>query len=109
MRNIVKTGEKLDYSKLYENLVYLEMRSRGYEVRVGKWKNQEIDFICQKGREKQYIQVAYLITEQDHEREFGNLERIPDNYPKYVISGDLPDLSENGVIHKNILQFLLEE
>lgn len=109
LRNIVKTSEKLDYSKLYENLVYLEMRSRGYEVRVGKWKNQEIDFICQKGREKQYIQVAYLITELDHEREFGNLERIPDNYPKYVISGDLPDLSENGVIHKNILQFLLEE
>lgn len=108
LRNIVKTSEKLDYSKLYENLVYLEMRSRGYEVRVGKWNNQEIDFICQKGREKQYIQVAYLITEQDHEREFGNLERIPDNYPKYVISGDLPDLSENGIIHKNILQFLLE-
>lgn len=109
LRNIMKTSEKLDYSKLYENLVYLEMRSRGYEVRVGKWKDQEIDFICQKGREKLYIQVAYLITEQDHEREFGNLERIPDNYPKYVISGDLPDLSEKGIIHRNILQFLLEE
>ena len=109
LRNIVKKSEMLDSSKLYENVVYLEMLSRGYEIQVGKLDEQEIDFICYKGSEKIYIQVAYLINESDMDREFGNLEKIPDNYPKYVISGDLLDLSKNGIIHKNIIDFLLEK
>lgn len=108
LRNIAKKSEAMDSSKLYENLVYLEMIRRGYEVCVGKLDDLEIDFICYRGREKLYIQVAYLITPADAEREFGNLEKIPDNYPKYVVSGDLPDLSRNGIIHKNIIKFLLE-
>ena len=85
----------------------LEMRSRGYEVQVGKLDDTEIDFICYRGDEKLYIQVAYLITPADEEREFGNLERLHDNYPKYVISGDLVNLSRNGIIHRNIIDFLL--
>ena len=85
------------------------MLSRGYEIQVGKLDEQEIDFICYKGSEKIYIQVAYLINESDMDREFGNLEKIPDNYPKYVISGDILDLSKNGIIHKNIIDFLLEK
>lgn len=109
LRNIAKNSEKVDSSKLYKNIVFLEMKSRGYEVEVGKWENREIDFICRKGKEKLYIQVAYLITETDEKREFGNLEEIKDNYPKYVISGDLMDLSRNGIIHKNIIRFLLDE
>ena len=84
------------------------MLSRGYEVRVGKLDDKEIDFICYKDRQKLYIQVAYLITDNDTEREFGNLEKINDNYPKYVISGDMIDLSRNGIIHRNIIDFLLE-
>ena len=98
---------QLDSNKLYENIVYLEMRSRGYEVQVGKLDDTEIDFICYRGDEKLYIQVAYLITPADEEREFGNLERLHDNYPKYVISGDLANLSRNGIIHRNIIDFLL--
>lgn len=98
---------QLDSNKLYENIVYLEMRSRGYEVQVGKLDDTEIDFICYRGDEKFYIQVAYLITPADEEREFGNLERLHDNYPKYVISGDLANLSRNGIIHRNIIDFLL--
>ena len=105
----MKKSEQIDSSKLYENVVYLEMLSRGYEVQVGKWDDQEIDFICYRGNEKLYIQVAYLINDLDREREFGNLEKINDNFPKYVISGDLLDLSQNGIIHKNIIQFLLDE
>ncbi|WP_278674645.1 ATP-binding protein [Acidaminococcus fermentans] len=108
LRNAIKSSEKLDVSKLYENLVYLEMRTRGYQFRVGKLKNQEIDFICQKGSEKLYIQVAYLLTPQDMDREFGNLKAVQDNYPKYVISSDPLDMSQDGIIHKNILEFLLE-
>lgn len=98
---------QLDSNKLYENIVYLEMRSRGYEVQVGKLDDTEIDSICYRGDEKLYIQVAYLITPADEEREFGNLERLHDNYPKYVISGDLANLSRNGIIHRNIIDFLL--
>ncbi len=109
LRNIVKKSELIDSSKLFENVVYLEMLSRGYEVQVGKLNEQEIDFICYKGKEKMYIQVAYLINDHDMDREFGNLEKIEDNYPKYVISGDLIDLSRNGIMHKNIIQFLLQE
>ena len=107
LRNVIKKSEKLDSNKLYENIVYLEMRSRGYEVQVGKLDDTEIDFICYRGDEKLYIQVAYLITPADEEREFGNLERLHDNYPKYVISGDLMNLSRNGIIHRNIIDFLL--
>lgn len=109
LRNVVKKSEYVDSSKLYENVVYLEMKSRGYEIQVGKIDNNEIDFICFKGQEKLYIQVAYLITEKDQEREFGNLEKISDNYPKYVVSSDIMDLSRNGIVHKNIIQFLLEK
>ena len=107
LRNVIKKSEKLDSNKLYENIVYLEMRSRGYEVQVGKLDDTEIDFICYRGNEKLYIQVAYLITPANEEREFGNLERLNDNYPKYVISSDLVDLSRNGIIHRNIIHFLL--
>ena len=107
LRNVIKKSEKLDSNKLYENIVYLEMRSRGYEVQVGKLDDTEIDFICYRGDEKLYIQVAYLITPADEEQEFGNLERLHDNYPKYVISGDLMNLSRNGIIHRNIIDFLL--
>lgn len=108
IRNTVKKSEQLDSAKLYENVVYLEMQSRGYEVLVGKLEDKEIDFICYRGQEKLYIQVAYLITPSDIEWEFGNLEKIRDNYPKYVVSSDLVDLSRNGIIHKNIIQFLQE-
>ena len=108
LRNTIKKSELIDSSKLFENIVYLEMLSRGYEVQVGKLDEQEIDFICYRGNEKLYIQVAYLINEYDVKREFGNLEKVRDNYPKYVISGDLVDLSRNGIIQRNIIDFLLD-
>lgn len=109
LRNVVKSSEQIDYSKLYENIVYLEMLSRGYEVTVGKLDDQEIDFICYKGSDKIYIQVAYLLDENSTQREFGNLESVGDNFPKYVISSDLVDKSKNGIKHYNIIDFLLED
>lgn len=108
LRNVIKKSEQIDSSKLFENIVYLEMLSRGYEIQVGKLDEQEVDFICYRGNEKIYIQVAYMINEKDAKREFGNLEKIHDNFPKYVISGDLVNMSRNGIIHKNIIEFLLE-
>ena len=75
---------------------------------MGKTDEYEIDFVAYKGKEITYIQVAYLLSSEDVvAREFGNLERIRDHYPKIVISGDLPDFSHNGIKHYNIIDFLL--
>lgn len=91
-------------------IVYLELLVRGYDVKVGKTDDYEIDFVVYKGSDTLYVQVCYLLASTETvEREFGNLERIKDNYPKYVISGDLPDFSRNGIKHYNIIKFLLNE
>lgn len=110
LRNCVKASSEIDYNKLYENIVYLELLYRGYDVKVGKTDDYEIDFVAYKGSDTLYVQVCYLLASTETvEREFGNLERIKDNYPKYVISGDLPDFSRNGIKHYNIIKFLLNE
>ena len=110
LRNCVKASGEIDYNKLYENIVYLELLYRGYDVKVGKTDDYEIDFVAYKGSDTLYVQVCYLLASTETvEREFGNLERIKDNYPKYVISGDLPDFSRNGIKHYNIIKFLLSE
>lgn len=110
LRNCVKASGEIDYNKLYENIVYLELLYRGYDVKVGKTDDYEIDFVAYKGSDTLYVQVCYLLASTETvEREFGNLERIKDNFPKYVISGDLPDFSRNGIKHYNIIKFLLNE
>lgn len=110
LRNCVKASGAIDYNKLYENIVYLELLYRGYDVKVGKTDDYEIDFVAYKGSDILYVQVCYLLSSPETiEREFGNLERIKDNYPKYVVSGDLPDFSRNGIKHFNIIKFLLNE
>ncbi len=110
LRNNVKSSSVIDYNKLYENVVFLEMLSRGYEINVGKVGEYEIDFICIKDRTKIYIQVAYLLADNSVvEREFRPLRKIGDNFPKYVISGDKHDFSGDGIIHKNIIDFLLDK
>ena len=110
LRNCVKASSEIDYNKLYENIVYLELLYRGYDVKVGKTDDYEIDFVAYKGSDTLYVQVCYLLASAETvEREFGNLERIKDNFPKYVISGDLPDFSRNGIKHYNIINFLLNE
>lgn len=110
IRNHIKTSEYTDYSKLFENIVYLELLSRGYEVHVGKVGEYEIDFICyNRDKQKLYVQVAYLLSDPATiEREFRPFSFIQDNYPKIVISADKYDFSQNGIRHYNIIQFLLE-
>lgn len=110
LRNVIKSSDEIDFNKLYENIVYLELLARGYDVKVGKTDNFEIDFVAYKGKERIYVQVCYLLASEDTiNREFGNLEKIHDYYPKYVISGDLPDFSRNGIRHFNIIKFLLDK
>lgn len=76
-----------DIEKVIENAVYLHLKSLGYKINVGSIPAGEIDFVATKEGRPVYIQVAYLITDgKTMEREFGNLLKVPDNYPKYVIS-----------------------
>lgn len=91
-----------------ENVVFNELLVRGYEVYIGKLNPGEIDFIATKSGEKKYFQVAYLLNDaRVVEREFGAYKTINDNYPKYVISMDKTDFSQNGIMHKNIVDWLL--
>ena len=110
LRNSIKASGIIDYNKLYENIVYLELLYRGYDVKVGKTDDYEIDFVAYKGKDILYVQVCYLLASPETvEREFGNLERINDNYRKIVISGDIPDFSRGGIKHYNIIKILLDE
>ena len=92
-----------------ENVIYNELLIRGYNVYIGKTKEGEIDFIATNDEEKLYFQVAYLLGEaKTEEREFGAYKEINDNYPKYVLSLDKTNFSKDGIIHKNIIDWLLE-
>ena len=107
---IRNSGFKLELGALLENVVYNELLVRGYDVYVGKTKKGEIDFIAVKGQSKEYYQVAYyLYDEPVIEREFGAFKEIDDNFPKYVLSMDRMDFSRGGIIHKNVVDFLLED
>ena len=124
-REILKTQEKFyladtafkhavlgykhdDISQTLENVVYLELCRRGYNVYVGKLDTREIDFVAEKQAKLIYVQVAYLLADKKAQaREFGNLLKVEDNYPKFVVSMDEIDMSQKGIIHLNIKDFLL--
>ena len=98
-----------DIEKTLENIVYIELLSRGYSVKIGKVKDREIDFVAKKGEDISYFQIAYLMeNEETRDREFGVYDLIKDNYPKYVLSMDKLDFSQRGIVHKNIIDFLLK-
>ena len=94
--------------QVLENIVCLELLRRKYKVFVGKKGDAEIDFIAEKEKKKIYVQVAYLLAgEETIKREFSVYKSVKDSYPKYVLSLDDFDFSQNGIIHKNIRDFLL--
>ena len=96
--------------QVLENIVCLELLRRNYKVYVGKKGDLEIDFIAEKQGKKIYIQVAYLLANDETiRREFSVYNFVKDSYPKYVVSMDDLDFSQNGIIHKNIKDFLLME
>ena len=99
-----------DINLILENIVFLELLRRGYSVTVGKMGDKEIDFVCEKQGNRLYIQVAYLLaSDETIQREFEVYAGIPDNFPKYVVTMDEFDMSRNGIKHRNIREFLLEE
>lgn len=93
---------------ILENIVYLELLRQDYKVTIGKINESEIDFVCRKGNRKIYVQVCYLINEDEEiiKREFEPLSKIRDNYPKYVLSMEKSDYSRDGIEHVNIIRFL---
>ena len=109
LREAVYGGNMRDINLTLENIVFLELLRRGYQVTVGIKDDREIDFVCETHKGKIYIQVTYLLASQDTiDREFGAFRGIEDNYPKYVLSMDDFDMSRDGIIHRNIPDFLLE-
>jgi predicted AAA+ superfamily ATPase len=108
LRHTLIGYKEQDINVFLENVVYLELRKRGYTVEIGKLGELEIDFIASKDNLKRYLQVAYLLTdEQTRDREFKPLRLVQDNFPKYVVSMDEgPAGNDNGIIRMYILDFL---
>lgn len=110
LREAVMGENQRDINLILENIIYLELLRRGYQITVGKTGEKEIDFVCERQNEKLYVQVTYLLASEDAIcREFGAYDNIRDNYPKYVVSMDEFDMSRNGIKHKNIREFLIIE
>ena len=109
IREAIMENNQKNINQILENIVYFEMLRRGYNVKIGKVDNLEVDFVCKKNDETIYIQVSYLLASEDtKEREFSVLENIKDNYPKYVLSMDEFDMSRNGIKHVNLIEFLIK-
>ncbi len=108
---IMNTSKKVQLGAYLENVVYNELIYRGYDVKIGTPNKGEIDFIAEKDGLKEYYQVCLYVGEDEKiiDREFNTYKNIKDNYPKYVISMDKFDLSRDGIIHKNIIDWLLHK
>lgn len=113
VRNAIAGGARdQDIEKVIENVIYQHLIRLGYKVLVGQLQAGEVDFVCSKPTgERAYVQASYLIADgATREREFGNLRKINDNYPKYVISMTplVSRTDDNGITHLNLKRFLLE-
>ncbi len=99
-----------DRGHILENVIYLELLRRGYKIWTGTSRDSEVDFVCKtKTGDIEYYQVAWQITnEKTEEREFGSLEKINDNYPKFLLTTDGFTQNRNGVKHLNVFSWLLE-
>ncbi|MBN8789059.1 MAG: ATP-binding protein [Terrimonas sp.] len=109
--NILAGKERTtDRGHILENVVYLELLRRGNKIWTGTSRNSEVDFVCKtKTGDIEYYQVAWQITsESTVEREFGALEKIKDNYPKFLLTTDGFTQDRSGVRHLNVFNWLLE-
>lgn len=109
-RNLLIGTKTDDFGHLLENIVYLELLRRNPQVFVGKIGESEVDFVCKNEEKIEYYQVsATILDENTRNREFKPLESIKDNFPKYILTLDDFDFSKNGIICKNIIDWLLEK
>jgi predicted AAA+ superfamily ATPase len=97
-----------DIDQTLENIVCIELLRRGWTLSFGDVNGKEIDFIAERNSQRLYVQVTYLLaSETTIEREFAPLMLVQDNWPKMVLSMDQVNFSRNGIVHQNILDFLL--
>lgn len=110
IRNKLTGLQGTDYGHVLENIVYLELIRRGYDVSIGKVGTLEVDFIATKTNEKFYYQIsASILNEETRIRELRPLESISDHYPKFILTMDQNIFNDfSGIKVKNIMDFLLE-
>lgn len=109
-RKIILGDKRIDVGFVLENIVYLELLRRGYKVYIGKINELEIDFIAEKGIDKIYFQVSATVLDPNtFAREIAPLEKINDNYPKYIITMDELPFNKDGIKQINIIDFLLND
>ena len=107
LRKLLINKKHSDIGHILENIVYLELIRRGYTVYIGKIGDLEIDFIAERNNEREYYQVsATILDENTFKREIMPLKKVKDNFQKFIISMDEINLSEDGIKHLNILDFL---
>ena len=110
MRLVNGNSSSFDIGRYLENLVCVELLSRGYEVYVGKTYKGEVDFVACKNGKKCFIQVSYIMeSDETRKREFGAFSCIKDPSPKYVLSLDAVDMSGDGITHLNIMDLCLKK
>lgn len=109
LRNAVLGLRNIDQGHILENIVFLELKRRGYKVAIGKIGDLEVDFIATNDTEKIYIQVALTVMNEDTlSRELNSLRGINDNYPKLLITQDkMLNKDYQGIKHINIIDFLM--
>ena len=109
LRHAVMGYREQDIAGMLENVVFLELLRRHFTVYIGKQQDAEVDFVAERNGERLYIQVCYLLTEENRKREFEPLTRIQDNFEKVVLSmNEMTGRGYEGIRHKNIVEFLLE-
>ena len=109
LRNAILAKRTEDVGALLENLVFLELRRRGYQITVGIFGDYEIDFVADRAGTRHYFQVCYQMGAPEVvESEFRPLELIQDNHPKFVLSMDPVDLGRNGIQHRFLPDWLCE-
>ena len=109
LRRLILGDKNADIGHILENIVYLELIRRGYKVAIGKIGDLEIDFIAEYNGEKIYYQVAAsVLSPETFSREIAPLQKVTDNYPKFIISMDEISINEDGIKQINIIDFLMQ-
>ena len=109
LRHAIRGYQDNAIGGVLENVVYQELLRRGWTVNIGKQGIREVDFVAAETNKRLYVQVCYILTEENTEREFASLEAIHDNYEKIVVSTDsLMSFNRKGIWQKNIIKFLLD-